>query len=77
MDISGAEAERVRVAVGVSVETLWMAYMRRGGTVSCAQIEGFLSSQSDLAPIEREVLAAALHDRLGQSSVSDTVRFAG
>ena len=66
MAMSGAEADRLRVEAGITTETLWLGYMRRGGTLSCPQVEAFLTGQTELDATQYELLAAALHDRLSQ-----------
>lgn len=64
MTISGTDVDRLVALLGFSAETLWLAYLHEGGSVSCAQIERFIDGKVELDPEQREILVEVLRRRL-------------
>jgi hypothetical protein len=67
---------RLIVGLGISAEALWLAYLHKGGSVSCAQIERFLDGHLDLDTNERAILVEVIRQRLLAQRSEPSPRYA-
>src|SRR5829696_7366433 len=59
--------ENARVRADLTVEELWFRYLALGGTTGLLELEGFLHGLMPLDPLEEDMLAHALNERLAES----------
>jgi hypothetical protein len=57
------DLERARRRLGLSVETLWLAYAGLGGSASLQRVGDFLQNGSGLTARQYDYLVQALNDR--------------
>jgi hypothetical protein len=66
MSLSGVDADRLRADLGLTSETLWLAYLHGGGTAACPQLECFLAGDREIDAQQLAILVGVLHQRLGR-----------
>jgi hypothetical protein len=55
-------AEHARRDLGLSIETLWLAYAALGGAASLPQLDRYLTDGSGFTGIQHDYVAQALND---------------
>ena len=70
------QLDHARRRAGLSLETLWVRYFELGGLASVIELDAFLKGALVPARLERDILAHAINEELGERGLEERLGYA-